>query len=120
MFDYKNFALSIRELRERAGLSIETLAEKAGIEYTTLQRIETLVDKPSYKTALALCNALEVCFSDCLNDNIDYREIKKKQFESRLQSLSDIQKKYVLEIIKLTAPLRLEERELENGAEENK
>lgn len=109
MFDYKNFGLSIRELREHVGVSIEKLAEKAGIEYTTLQRIETLIDKPSYKTAVSLCNALEVCFSDCLSEDLDYRKIKLTQFENRLGALTDIQKKQLLEIIKLTNSLQISE-----------
>nr|QGT51205.1 hypothetical protein Firmicute1046_2810 [uncultured Firmicutes bacterium] len=108
MFDYKNFGLSVRELREHMGVNIEKLAEKAGIEYATLQRIETLIDKASYKTAISICNALEVCFSDCLSEDLDYRKIKLTQFKNRLGALSDIQKKQLLEIIKLTNSLQVE------------
>jgi transcriptional regulator with XRE-family HTH domain len=50
----------LHELREEAGLSRSQLAERAGLRPNGIRDLEQGVNKPSWETAIALCQALAV------------------------------------------------------------
>jgi transcriptional regulator with XRE-family HTH domain len=56
------FAGRLRELRDAKGLSREQLAELAGMKVGGIRDLEQGVRSPTWKTVLALCQALGV---DC-------------------------------------------------------
>lgn len=51
---------AIRRVRESRGESIEALAARAGIHWTSVSRIETGKQKPSWDIVVSLANALDV------------------------------------------------------------
>jgi transcriptional regulator with XRE-family HTH domain len=55
-----NFAGRLKELREQNGLSQKQLADKAGIGQRTISHLEQGVNKPSWETVQALCQALAI------------------------------------------------------------
>src|SRR5262245_51900902 len=55
-----DFAGRLKELREQAGLSQKQLADKAGIGQRTISHLEQGVNKPSWETVQALCQALAI------------------------------------------------------------
>jgi transcriptional regulator with XRE-family HTH domain len=57
-----HFAGRLRELREQAGLSQKELAEKADLTTDGISRLERGDRSPSWETAVALAEALDV---DC-------------------------------------------------------
>ncbi|MGH7225009.1 MAG: helix-turn-helix domain-containing protein, partial [Gemmataceae bacterium] len=50
----------LRELREQAGLSRSQLAERAGLRPNGIRDLEQGINKPSWETVIALCQALNV------------------------------------------------------------
>lgn len=50
----------LRELRAQAGLSRQELADKAGMKLNGIRDLEQGINKPSWETIIALCQALGV------------------------------------------------------------
>jgi transcriptional regulator with XRE-family HTH domain len=50
----------LRELREQADLSRSQLAERAGLRPNGIRDLEQGINKPSWETVIALCQALNV------------------------------------------------------------
>lgn len=55
-----NFALLVREAREKRGLSQQILAEKAGLQATAISHFETGRRSPSFDNLKKLADALDV------------------------------------------------------------
>jgi transcriptional regulator with XRE-family HTH domain len=58
----RNFALRLKELREKAGMTQEQLGEKAGINRFTVAKLEQDLREPGWSVVQALASALGV---DC-------------------------------------------------------
>jgi transcriptional regulator with XRE-family HTH domain len=56
------FAGRLKELRSAAGLTQQQLADKAGLAVGVIRKLEQQENKPTWETALILCQALGV---DC-------------------------------------------------------
>jgi transcriptional regulator with XRE-family HTH domain len=65
------FAGRLRELREAKGLSREQLAESAGMKVGGIRDLEQGVRSPTWKTVLALCQALSVSCEEFTREPAD-------------------------------------------------
>jgi transcriptional regulator with XRE-family HTH domain len=54
------FAGRLKELREAAGLTQQQLADKASLAVGVIRKLERRENKPTWETALTLCQALGV------------------------------------------------------------
>jgi DNA-binding XRE family transcriptional regulator len=62
IYAMRNFALKLKELREKAGLTQEQLAKKAGIHRFTVAKLEQDLREPGWSVVQSLASALGV---DC-------------------------------------------------------
>ncbi len=61
---YKKLGLNIKKYRELRGLTQEKLAEKSNISLDFMGKIEVSISRPSFRTIIAIANALEIPLKD--------------------------------------------------------
>jgi len=66
MYDetYKKLGLSIKKYRRLRGLTQEKLAESIDVSLDFMGKIEIAYSKPSFKTVIAIANALDISLKD--------------------------------------------------------
>ena len=88
MFDNKLFGNRIKQFRQKRKLTQEQLSEIADISFSYLTHIEAGNNKPTVEVILKLINALNITYSELLNDT-DYNKILDKSLIENLKFLNN-------------------------------
>lgn len=103
MFDYKLFGEGIQKFRKKENLSIDKLLDIVDLNRAYYVRIEQGKAKPSTKTAVKLCNSLNVSINDCLSEDPDMEKVFYRQFKHDLLEYDDEDKVLLLNLMKLVS-----------------
>lgn len=86
-------ARNIRYLRKQKGMSQDQLAELLGYKsFTTIQKWESGISEPPFKTLVAMAALFDVDIDDLANKNLEYDSSKKELSEQEMTVLSIFEK----------------------------
>ena len=99
--DYSLLGKRIRDERLLLRLTIEQLAERIDKSGNFIGQIERSESKPSIETLVDIANALGTTVDSLLSDNLKAHEDSTvKEINTLLFSMADIDKLFILDIIK--------------------
>lgn len=102
MNDLTKFGRCVKLHRQHLKINAYNFAIAANIDFTQLSNIERGTNIPTIRVVVAILNALNMSFAECVNETniIDSKEKYKNFVSNSLDSFSDDDLLYLLEIAK--------------------